>query len=91
MYITLLDEDDNPPRFARPFFQAVITETAPPQSSVIELIVLDEDEGENAEYFFQETGGGDPSGTDIHWSLYFKTTHGSMQMWSYIASFLEIL
>ncbi len=26
----------------------------------------------------------------IQWSLYFKTTHGTIQMWSYIADGLKI-
>ncbi len=30
------------------------------------------------------------SGTVLQWSLYFKTTHGTKKMWSYMAGSLKI-
>ncbi len=31
-----------------------------------------------------------PKGKYIQWSLYFKTTHGTKKMWSYIAGGLKV-
>jgi len=42
------DTNDNPPRFAQPVYYADIQEIVPPGSSVIQLVAIDGDNGNNS-------------------------------------------
>lgn len=56
VYITLLDVDEFPPSFGQTRYVAVVPETSPPDTSVIQLTASDQDDSKN-NFIYQEVGG----------------------------------
>ena len=51
--LTVLDVNDNPPRFARDFYSVLITENLPSDSLVARVDVTDQDSGENGMIIYE--------------------------------------
>lgn len=61
MYITLQDENDNPPKFNQPEYLQQIIETIPIYTHVLQVFASDADDGNNARLQFSKVpGSGDP-------------------------------
>lgn len=63
MYITLLDVDEFPPHFGQSQYVAVVPETSPPDTSVIQLTASDQDDSKTS-FIYQEASG-DPKGNTL--------------------------
>nr|XP_034314660.1 cadherin-87A isoform X2 [Crassostrea gigas] len=61
VYITLQDENDNPPKFNQPEYLQQIIETIPIYTHVLQVFASDPDDGNNARLQFSKVpGSGDP-------------------------------
>lgn len=64
VYITLVDENDNPPVFNQPEYLQQIIETIPIYTHVLQVFANDADDGNNARLSFSKVpGSGDPQST----------------------------